>query len=83
MVDPVATVNGNVYDREFITKWLEDHSLDPLTNEHIAVKLLVPMHHLKRMAAAWRADHPDHLDVSLASSSNYSLVLGRRDYPQL
>ena len=32
MVDPVRTVDGNVYEREAISRWLQQRRTSPMTN---------------------------------------------------
>ena len=58
MVDPVVTATGSTYEREHITCWLRTHSTDPLTNEQLRSKQLVPNLALRSLAATWIEQHP-------------------------
>jgi len=49
MRDPVATVDGQVYDRQAIATWLETHDTSPLTGEVLPMKVLVPSLPLRAM----------------------------------
>lgn len=49
MRDPVATVDGQVYERTAITAWLEKHDVSPLTGEVLPMKLLIPSLPLRAM----------------------------------
>merc|ERR1712166_388368 len=42
MNDPVVLENGISYDRTGITKWLTNHDLDPMTNQKLKSKNMVP-----------------------------------------
>jgi len=55
MRDPVCTVAGNTYERAAITKWLEEHETDPLTNAQLSNKLLIPNNVLRSQICEWRA----------------------------
>ena len=48
MTDPVFTVDGHSYEREDITKWLENHDTSPKTNKKLWSKLLMPNHDLRK-----------------------------------
>jgi GTPase SAR1 family protein len=47
MVDPVMTMDGHTYDREYITKWLTNNDTSPKTNELLVDKTLVSNHTLR------------------------------------
>merc|ERR1712028_207822 len=42
MNDPVVLENGMSYDRTGITEWLKSHDLDPMTNQKLNSKKMVP-----------------------------------------
>lgn len=42
-LDPVVTVDGQVYDREYITKWLNKNDSSPYTNASLSDKTLTPL----------------------------------------
>ena len=41
--DPVTTADGQLYEREAIELWLQDHDTSPLTNEALDSKKLAPI----------------------------------------
>jgi hypothetical protein len=51
MVDPVSTVDGQVYERQAIEAWLKTNDTSPITNEPLPLKLLIPNHPLRAMIA--------------------------------
>ena len=51
MVDPVSTVDGQVYERQAIEAWLKNNDTSPITNEPLPLKLLIPNHPLRAMIA--------------------------------
>ena len=42
LVDPVSTIYGNTYSREYIERWFQTHDTDPLNNQRVPTKYLVP-----------------------------------------
>eukprot|EP01035_Chromulina_nebulosa_P021988 gene21988-28463_t len=42
LVDPVSTIYGNTYSREHIERWFQTHDTDPMNNERVPTKYLVP-----------------------------------------
>jgi len=42
MHDPVILENGSTYERSAIEAWLSNNATDPLTNELLASKLMIP-----------------------------------------
>jgi len=52
MRDPVSTVDGQVYERDAILRWLEKHDTSPLTGEALPIKLLIPSLPLRSMISA-------------------------------
>ena len=52
MVDPVSTVDGQVYERAAIEAWLRNNDTSPITNETL-LKLLIPNHPLRAMIAEY------------------------------
>ena len=49
MQDPVMTTLGHTYDRHSIEEWLRNHNTDPMTNEMLPSKQLIPNHALRGM----------------------------------
>ena len=47
MVDPVRTIDGDVFEREAITRWLQLRRTNPLTNMPIQNLILTPDRALK------------------------------------
>lgn len=58
MRDPVVTAAGNTYERLPITLWLHTHATDPLSNERLATKALVPNLVLRSLVVTWAEKHP-------------------------
>jgi hypothetical protein len=58
---------GTTYERRHITSWLHTHCTDPLTNERLNSKKLVPNLALRSAAAEWREEHVP-LDSSAATA---------------
>ena len=48
MKDPVATSDGQVYEREAIEAWLVQHDTSPITNEKLVNKALIPIPFVKK-----------------------------------
>lgn len=42
MVEPVIDYEGNTYEREAITTWLEDHDTSPVTRNPLGINHLIP-----------------------------------------
>ena len=55
LVDPVATVHGQIYERAHIEAWLAKHDTDPLTGERLFLKQLWPDEDLATRCALYRA----------------------------
>ena len=53
----IFVLAGNTYERENITSWLRTNNTDPLTNEHMSSKKLVPNLTLRSAIAEWRMAH--------------------------
>jgi len=51
MFDPVFTEDGNTYEREAITEWLDAADTSPLTNEKLDSKSLTPNLAIRKMIA--------------------------------
>jgi hypothetical protein len=47
MNDPVALLDGSVYDRKNITKWFQNHDTSPISGLKLESKILIPMYSLK------------------------------------
>ena len=55
MVDPVMTSDGQVYERVYIERWLQDNDTSPMTKEkHVGP--LVPNHPLRGLIERWDED---------------------------
>lgn len=65
MVDPVSTVDGSVYEREYIEQWFRqrEQQHEPLTSPATGVvlrsKLLLPLMALKKAVEAYLAHRPE------------------------
>ena len=55
MQDPVLTIQGNVYEHAAITEWLQSHTTDPLTNNHLTAFTLIPCNPIKSEIEEFRA----------------------------
>ena len=62
MQDPVVTQTGQTYERSTISRWLEDHDTDPITNTRLASKQLIPVVVLRNLIAEWSEAHSDALE---------------------
>jgi hypothetical protein len=47
MKDPVITADGSTFERARIQEWFRDHNTNPLTNEIVPTKTLIPNKTLK------------------------------------
>ena len=54
---PACLYAGNTYERRHIASWLHTHCTDPLTNERLESKKLVPNLSLRSAAAEWRENY--------------------------
>uniref|UniRef100_A0A7S4DZL7 RING-type E3 ubiquitin transferase n=1 Tax=Lotharella globosa TaxID=91324 RepID=A0A7S4DZL7_9EUKA len=54
MVDPVTTVLGHTYERKCIEQWLQRDEHDPLTNEKLPSKQLIPARIVKSRIEEWK-----------------------------
>ena len=52
-VDPVTTTLGYTYSREAIETWFQTHDTDPLVNECVASKSLVPNRAIRAAVQAY------------------------------
>jgi hypothetical protein len=59
MVDPVSTVDGQVYEREAIEAWLASRDTAPLTGAVLPMKLLIPNVPLRGLIRDFRERHPE------------------------
>ena len=72
MRDPVSTIDGQTYEREFIEEWLREHTTSPLTGDTLATKTLIPMHALRSLAERFSQEDLDrwsdqvHLEAYVA-----------------
>ena len=57
MFDPVATVDGFVFDRRTISKWFKDHDKNPLTLTHLDNLELTPILGLKSRIQEFNRQH--------------------------
>ena len=58
MRDPVATVDGQTYERSAIEQWLGEHNTSPLTGLPLASTELAPNAQLLTQIASFLAAHP-------------------------
>ena len=49
MKDPVVAADGRSYEREAISKWLENHNTSPCTNQQLPQKHFIPNIQLKNI----------------------------------
>ena len=55
MIDPVATLDGNVYERKQIEEWLrKSGGTDPLTRKKVKLNELIPLRNIKGAAEKFR-----------------------------
>ena len=55
MSDPVATVDGQTYERSAIAKWLKRKKTSPLTGMTLETTALIPNHALRKLIEEnWR-----------------------------
>jgi len=47
MKNPVITGSGHTYDKDSIIQWFQNKNTDPLTNQIVNTKLLIPNYNLK------------------------------------
>ncbi len=66
MCDPVKTPNGDTYERESITRWINSVGNDPTTRTSLNTNMLLPNHTLKNEIENWKK-------ARLASSSAVTL----------
>ncbi len=73
-VDPVNTILGYTYEREYIEKWFEKHNTDPLTNEHVGTKFLSPNRGIKDAVKAFQ----DNIVANLPATQSKAMT--NQDY---
>ena len=54
--DPVATLHGNVYERDAIVAWFEKHSTDPCTGERLPTTSVYPDLVMRERVREYRAE---------------------------
>ena len=65
MVSPVATVDGNVYDREYIEQWIrtcrqrQQPITSPLTGVELPATKLIPPVAVQKAIEAYVANRPE------------------------
>lgn len=59
MKDPVIDKDGNSFEREAITHWIQEHQASPLTRRPLALSDLAPNRALKDAIDKWLADGND------------------------
>ncbi len=52
--DPVATVDGHIYERKEIETWLKNNNTSPLTNLILERKEVIPIIHIKKQMEQFR-----------------------------
>ncbi len=70
MLDPVQTITGDNYERKAIEEWLYSHDTNPLTNETLPSKALVPNRFLRQTIRDWVKKNP------LCSVDEFNSALG-------
>ena len=58
IVDPVATVDGHVYERSAIEQWFRDHNTSPNTGGVLSSKILLQIHSIRQQ----NAEHVNKMD---------------------
>ena len=58
MVHPFVTSSGRSYEYSAISRWLAVNDTDPMTNERLASKTLIPNHSLRSQIVAWFEENP-------------------------
>jgi len=58
MEHPFVTSSGRSYEYSAISSWLAVHDTDPMTNERLASKTLIPNHSLRSQIVAWFEENP-------------------------
>lgn len=69
MKDPVKTYTDHVFDRSAIELWLANHDTNPLTNEKLANKSLIPQHALRERIIAYQERHRQ-VDVAQSAAAS-------------
>jgi hypothetical protein len=80
-VDPVNTILGYTYEREYIEKWFEKHNTDPLTNEHVSAKFLSPNRNIKDAVKAFQDSIAAFLPATQSKAmtdQDYQLAMNTR-----
>jgi len=69
--DPVATPNGQVYEREKIEEYVREHSKCPMTGKPLSLSGLEPVPETKRACERWNREHrgPGHRRENLSRDS--------------
>jgi len=57
MRDPVVTEDGQSYERDAITRWLQEHDTSPGTGDPLESKRLIPNIRLRSAIRDWLAQH--------------------------
>ena len=57
MVDPVVTCFGQTFERAEIFQWFRHRDTDPVTNQRVQTKRLVPNLVLRQLIQAWQEMH--------------------------
>ena len=70
-VDPVNTILGYTYEREYIERWFEKHNTDPLTNEHVSAKFLSPNRGIKDAVKAFQDSIAAFLPATQSKAMTY------------
>ena len=60
MVDPVVIATGQTYERECIVNWLRTKQTDPISNDKLPNKKLVPNFALRKLINQWKEARPEH-----------------------
>ncbi|KAH3763654.1 hypothetical protein Pelo_4466 [Pelomyxa schiedti] len=79
MVDPVSTSDGHTYEREAISRWLENHDTSPVTSLPLSSKNIVPNYSLRDAIAEWNSrsectDGSTQFSTSTTSTTSTSMA---------
>jgi len=70
MKDPVVDPEGNTYDREAITAWLQKNSTSPITRNPLKVEDLIPNRALKETMDMFHKGEIDASDLNISPPKN-------------
>ncbi|KAJ9185745.1 hypothetical protein P3X46_005339 [Hevea brasiliensis] len=81
MIDPVALVTGQTYDRSFILRWLNDgHQTCPQTQQVLSHTILTPNLLVREMISRWCNEHGIELPGPVEDVEEIVVVDADKDY---